>query len=229
MTKKTENETHELADVHDVLHHVQMNLHAPRNQYNSFGKYHYRSCEDILEGLKKVLPFNAYVTMADEIVTVGNRIYVKVTATLSYRGQSISNTAFAREEESRKGMDASQLTGATSSYARKYALNGLFMIDDVKDADTDEVKNQESRPEKKAPQSSPQDDAMKEMCGRIKRQLNDSNNLEILNYVWKGFEAKLSEIKSANPKWYAALELEYQKKTTFFVQAPPAEEDTIPY
>jgi hypothetical protein len=228
MSKKQDADL-EIENVHDVLHHVQMNLHAPRNQYNSFGKYHYRSCEDILEGLKKVLPFNAYVTLADEIVMVGNRIYVKATATLVYAGQSISNAAFAREEESRKGMDSAQLTGSTSSYARKYALNGLFMIDDVKDADTDEAKHQESKPERKAPQSSPQDDAMKELCARIKRQLNDSNNLEILNYVWKGFEEKLSEIKSANPKWHAALEGEYKKKTTLFAQMPPAEEDAIPY
>lgn len=229
MTKKTENETHELADIHDVLHHVQMNLHAPKNQYNSFGKYHYRSCEDILEGLKKVLPFNAYVTLQDEIIMVGQRIYVKATATLTYRGHSISNTAFAREEECRKGMDASQLTGATSSYARKYALNGLFMIDDVKDADTDEAKNQESRPSKSPAKPTSENDDMKELCAKIKQQLNDSNNLEILNYVWNGFEKKLSEIKAVNPKWYDVLKIVYQNKMTFFAQQPPADDDVIPY
>lgn len=127
---------------------IQLNLIAPKNQYNSFGKYNYRSCEDILEGLKPCLQeTKTAVTVNDEIVQIGDRYYIKATATLfdCETGESVSNTAYAREEESKKGMDASQVTGATSSYARKYALNGLFCIDDVKDADTRDNRQEEAK------------------------------------------------------------------------------------
>ena len=122
---------------------VQQTLKAPKSNFNSFGKYHYRSCEDILEGLKPCLKeVKACVTIDDEIVQVGDHYYVKAQAMFidCETGELISNTAYAREPESKTGMDLAQLTGATSSYARKYALNGLFMIDDTKDADTDENK-----------------------------------------------------------------------------------------
>lgn len=122
----------------EKLSTIQGKLIAPKNQYNSFGKYKYRSCEDILEGLKPLLTeTKTALTINDEIAEVGGRIYVKATATLHdcESDEAIANSAFAREEENKKGMDASQVTGATSSYARKYALNGLFAIDDTKDAD----------------------------------------------------------------------------------------------
>ena len=116
---------------------IQSELKAPKGQFNSFGKYKYRSCEDVLEALKPLLKENeCFLNMSDEIVLIGDRYYIKATATITNKsGASLSVSAFAREEESKKGMDASQLTGATSSYARKYALNGLFAIDDNKDAD----------------------------------------------------------------------------------------------
>lgn len=117
---------------------IQSKLIAPKNQYNSFGKYKYRSCEDILEGLKPLLAeTKTAITINDDIFEIGGRIYVKATVTLydCESDESISNCAFAREEDSKKGLDSSQVTGATSSYARKYALNGLFCIDDTKDAD----------------------------------------------------------------------------------------------
>lgn len=116
---------------------IQSELKAPKGQFNSFGKYKYRSCEDVLEALKPLLKENeCFLNMSDEIVLIGDRYYIKATATITNNsGTSLSVSAFAREEESKKGMDASQLTGATSSYARKYALNGLFAIDDNKDAD----------------------------------------------------------------------------------------------
>ena len=121
----------------ETLHKIQTSLVAPKNQFNSFGKYKYRSCEDILEGLKKVLKdHKAAVLLEDEIVDVGGRIYVKATATLRAGDESISASAYAREELEKKGMSESQITGSASSYARKYALNGLFAIDDTKDADT---------------------------------------------------------------------------------------------
>ncbi len=125
--------------IHEVLNDIQVHLKAPKSQYNSFGKYSYRKCEDILEGLKPMLKeHGATLVITDDVVAVLDRVYVKATAVfaLSRDDNCITSTAFAREPLSRKGMDDSQLTGATSSYARKYALNGLFCIDDTADADT---------------------------------------------------------------------------------------------
>ena len=130
-----------MSDLKLALAKIQQSLNAPKNQYNKFGKYPYRSCEDILEGLKKVLG-ECVVTVSDEVIAVGNRIYVKATATISLGSESESVTAFAREDESQKGMASAQLTGSTSSYARKYSLNGLFLIDDNKDPDSNEQKRQ---------------------------------------------------------------------------------------
>ncbi len=114
---------------------IQKNLKAPKNQFNGFGKYKYRSCEDILEGLKLVLG-GLVVTVEDDVQMVGDRVYIKSTATITDGESSITNSAFARESLTKKGMDDSQITGTASSYARKYALNGLFLIDDTKDADS---------------------------------------------------------------------------------------------
>ena len=114
---------------------IQKNLKAPKGQFNKFGKYYYRSCEDILEGLKLVLD-GLVVTVEDDVKIVGDRVYIKSTATITDGENSISNSAFARESLTKKGMDDSQITGTASSYARKYALNGLFLIDDTKDADS---------------------------------------------------------------------------------------------
>lgn len=114
---------------------IQQELKAPKNQFNNFGKYLYRSCEDIIEGYKK-LPYQIILTISDEVVMVGDRIYIKATATLTDGDNSISTTGMARESLTKKGMDDSQITGTASSYARKYALNGLFCIDDTKDADS---------------------------------------------------------------------------------------------
>lgn len=117
---------------------IQQGLKAPKGQYNSFGKYNYRSCEDILEAVKPLLEEQACVlTITDTIEHVEGRFYVKATATIfNSESKSVSVSAYAREQENKTGMDQAQLTGATSSYARKYALNGLFCIDDTKDADT---------------------------------------------------------------------------------------------
>ncbi len=118
---------------------IQSSLNAPKNQYNSFGKYKYRSCEDILEALKPLLSQHGLVqTITDSVEFLGERYYIKASVVVTDGVNRIENAAMAREEESKKGMDASQLTGATSSYARKYALNGMWCIDDSKDADTNE-------------------------------------------------------------------------------------------
>lgn len=120
--------------IYEKLAKIQATLKAPKNQFNSFGKYNYRSCEDILEAVKPLLN-GLVLTVSDEIVLIGDRYYVRATATLTDGKEGITNPAYAREEDNKKGMDASQLTGATSSYARKYALAGLFLLDDNKDSD----------------------------------------------------------------------------------------------
>jgi len=125
------------------LAEIQRTLNAPKNQFNSFGKYKYRSCEDILEGVKPLLG-GLFLSISDEVVLIGTRHYVKATARITDGESTHEATALAREEESKKGMDAAQVTGATSSYARKYCLNGLFGIDDSKDADSDEHKHQQN-------------------------------------------------------------------------------------
>lgn len=126
--------------VYEKLAAVQRELKAPKGQFNSFGKYKYRSCEDILEALKPVLSKNGCaVVLSDSVEQVGDRFYICAKATITdYETyEQVHNTAFAREDTDKKGMDGSQITGTASSYARKYALNGLFLIDDTKDADTD--------------------------------------------------------------------------------------------
>lgn len=132
----------------DKLQAIQCNLKAPKNLYNSFGKYKYRNVEGIQEALKPMLAeYGVTVTLADEIVEVGGRVYVKATATIAdcESGETLSVSAYAREAETKKGMDDAQVTGATSSYARKYALNGLFLLDDTKDVDTEEYQAQSKR------------------------------------------------------------------------------------
>ena len=129
----------------EKLIRIQQELKAPKGQFNSFGKYKYRSCEDILEAVKPLLDkYQVALTLSDEITEVGSRIYVRATANL-FDGESdeaYTNVAWAREDDVKKGMDGSQITGTASSYARKYCLNGLFLIDDTKDADTDEYQKQ---------------------------------------------------------------------------------------
>lgn len=146
--------------IHEKLMAIQQALQAPKSQFNSFGGYKYRSCEDVLSAVKPLLAENKCALLLDDsIVEVGGRVYVKATATLTETltfannlpgPPSLSVSAYAREEESKKGMDASQVTGAASSYARKYALNGLFCIDDNKDSD---FTNTQTREPKKAPET----------------------------------------------------------------------------
>lgn len=125
-----------MGNIDERLIHIQGELKAPKSQENKFGGYKYRSCEDILEAVKPLLKKEKVtLTISDDIVEVGGRVYVKATATLSDGEDTITTSAFAREAETKKGMDDSQITGSASSYARKYALNGLFAIDDTKDAD----------------------------------------------------------------------------------------------
>lgn len=132
-------------------------LKAPKGQFNAFGKYKYRSCEDILEAVKPLcVKNNVLLTITDDIVLIGDRFYVKATATVTnLDGVCVSASALAREEDTKKGMDGSQVTGASSSYARKYALNGLFCIDDTKDADATNTHGKEQAVQQPTPQPTP--------------------------------------------------------------------------
>jgi len=152
MAEKKETKKQELNE----LVYIQSTLKAPKNQRNTFGGYNYRSCEDIMEAVKPLLKeMNCTLVVSDDIVQVGDRFYVKATAILKTpSGEEYKNSAFAREPLSKKGSDESQLTGAASSYARKYALNGLFCIDDTKDADALNVNKEYTQ--QPAPQQSPQ-------------------------------------------------------------------------
>lgn len=145
--KKIEN-TKEIKDmnIYEKLINIQKELKAPKNNYNDFGNYNYRSCEDILESVKPIcFEYRAVLILSDDILNVGQSNYVEATAILiniDNPVEMVSNKAEARESIDKKGMDDSQITGTASSYARKYALNGLFNIDDTKDADTNEYHNQ---------------------------------------------------------------------------------------
>lgn len=141
-------------------------LKAPKGQYNSFGKYKYRSCEDILEAVKPLLAkYELLLTITDDVVAVGDRVYIKSTATVvNADGECVSSSSLAREENEKKGMDASQITGSASSYARKYALNGLFCIDDTKDADATNTHGKEQPVQQPAPTPQPTPTATYQMA-----------------------------------------------------------------
>ncbi len=160
-----------------TLNKIQKELKAPKDNVNSFGKYKYRSCEDILEAVKGRLD-DAVLLLDDEIVLIGDRYYVKATATLKEGEEMMSVTAYAREGETKAGMDVAQITGAASSYARKYALNGLFCIDDTKDADTQD--NTKINPvEKKKVAAEPRKPEVK-FLNEMLLWIEEENNVNLL-------------------------------------------------
>lgn len=134
----------------EKLINIQSELKAPKSQRNNFANYNFRSCEDILEAIKPILSkYGCAVIINDDILMVGERIYIKSTVTVLSENESMSVSSFAREELVKKGCDSSQITGATSSYARKYALNGMFLIDDTKDSDaTNKHEEEQTQPNK---------------------------------------------------------------------------------
>ena len=140
-------------DFHEKLTNIQNKLKAPKSNYNSFSKFYFRSAEDILEAVKPLnFEHGLLLTITDEPVLIGDLHYIQAKAKITDGKDSLEVTAYAREAENKKGMDSSQITGTASSYARKYALNGLYLIDDTKDADTDEYKQTQNNV-KKAPKS----------------------------------------------------------------------------
>ena len=157
-----------MSKVLEKLLAVQIELKAPKNQRNNFGGYNYRSCEDILEAVKPLcMKHQCLVVLSDDMVCSGNRYHIKATARFydMESGEFVENTAFAREAETKKGMDDSQITGTASSYARKYALNGLFCIDDTKDADTDEYRKQNISQNAPSKPAEPPQPIMCNVCG----------------------------------------------------------------
>jgi len=171
-----------------ILAEVQQKLKAPKGQINAFGKYKYRSCEDIVEAVKPLLAeYGAALVISDELVLIGDRYYIKATAAICSLNDSVASSAYARESLDKKGMDVAQITGSTSSYARKYALNGLFAIDDTKDADTQD--NRTKVPEKPAQITT----------GVLASRLANCKTLADLSEIWKGLNpqerATHSELK----------------------------------
>src|SRR3990170_316770 len=158
----TEKDTDRSVSVFERLQAVQQELKAPKSQFNKFGNFSYRSCEDILEAVKPLLKkYGLVLTISDYLISSNGRYYIQAKALLvNSGGEKIEVTSYAREEETKKGMDGSQITGAASSYARKYALNGLFLIDDTKDADSQapQPSQRESEPSQRGsrPTSEPQ-------------------------------------------------------------------------
>lgn len=172
--------------IYAKLQDIQEKLKAPKNQFNKFGNYNYRNCEDILEGVKPLLKENGCVLIIrDEIQVIGDRYYIRAIVTLidTESGKETFSTALAREEESKKGMDGAQVTGAASSYARKYALNGLFAIDDTKDADS----------------KSPADNVTETISIEQRKKLTEGKDIEKLKIVCSkyGYESS-SAIKKVD-------------------------------
>ncbi len=181
--------------IHEKLLQIQTQLKCNKGQYNSFGKYHYRNAEDILEAVKPLLAeTKTTLTIFDEVVNIADRVYIKSTARLTdtVSGEHVGTTAYAREPESKKGLDESQITGSTSSYARKYALNGLFSIDDTKDSDY-----------APAPKISPQKALTKGTRGKINAKIVEYAKLankdvaEITEELQRVAEVPLQEITDA--------------------------------
>ena len=212
------------------LLNIQRDLKAPKSQYNSFGKYNYRNCEDILEAVKPLCAREkACLTISDEVAQRGDRYYIQATATLhdAETGVIIALvTAYAREEAEKKGMDGSQVTGAASSYARKYALNGLFDIDDTKDADSDEKGEKPAKPSNSAAKpvaASKKPSEADKPADKPKFSLDDAMSTPV---VLKGVEYKLGALKQVTLEWYAekSKNTELREKAALILRHRFAEE-----
>lgn len=178
---------------------IQSELKAPKNQWNKFGKYNYRNCEDILNALKPhLMKYKCVVLLTDDLVLIGDRFYIKATATLvdAESDNTISVNALAREEETKKGMDSSQITGSASSYARKYALNGLFAIDDTKDSDFTNNGKEPPQPQYQAP---PKQEPPQLPIQQVKFEINQLakkkgvKSSSVLNEVQQKVKYKINE------------------------------------
>ena len=165
-------------------------LVAPKNRKNTFGGYNYRSCEDILEAVKPLLKkYECNLLLSDEVVCIGNANYIKATAMLvNKEGQSIQATGLAREENNKKGMDSPQMTGTASSYARKYALNGLFCIDDTKDADTNEYRTENDARAKQAQQQKQPQAAAQSSKKQLTLEQAKANEEQFIYWLYNAYQ-----------------------------------------
>ena len=196
--------------IYAALLAVQRDLRAPKNQTNSFGGYTYRSAEDIIEAAKPILAdVGLVLKMSDEVVAIGDRVYIKATATVIdiATGDSESTVAYAREPQEKKKSDESQITGAASSYARKYALNGLFAIDDNKDADTDEYAAQTS-------QNGSQQAKNNKATSRIQNNQNTSQNVNLRAKAIKGLNEEINRIGCPHDTLISIAQGKYKKSST---------------
>ena len=225
----------------DLLATIQQKLKAPKSQFNDFGKYKYRNCEDILEALKPLLGDTALM-ITDDVVMVGNRCYVKATASLVKEGATIaSTTAFAREPESKKGMDESQVTGAASSYARKYALNGLFAIDDARDADATNKPetHKEAKPvEKKLQEQSSEPGSLFGIVEKVEKKVGVTKGKAWTRYgifvdgkVYGTFDTKIGD--KATDLEGQRVKVSYKQDGKYMtctdLESAPEDEDRTPY
>lgn len=173
--------------INEVLHDIQVKIKVPKGQMNKFGGYKYRSCEDIVEGVKSHLPSGCYLSLSDDLLSLNDRVFIKATATLYNDEGSVSVTGCAEVQREKKGMDSAQITGAASSYARKYALNGLLLIDDTKDADSNEQQQQvNNKPASQVKAATKEEVDM--MIGRLQGLRNEKeyNNLrDIFTALYK--------------------------------------------
>ena len=184
-------------NIYEKLTEVQNELKAPKSKYNSFGKYNYRSCEDILEAVKPILKAKRLaMTVKDDVFNIGDRFYIMATVTVfdCESEEKVTTTAYAREDADKKGMDGSQMTGSSSSYARKYALNGMFAIDDTKDADSWNTHDKDRTVEKKEAERATEEQIAK------------------LRALYKGKEDKLTELLDkydiTNPVQFKRMEIQ---------------------
>lgn len=200
----------------NVLMNIQSKLVAPKGQWNKFGGYAYRSAEDILNAVKPLLAENeATLTLTDEPILVGDWHYIKATATFKASDEEQTVTGYARESESKKGMDGSQITGTASSYARKYALNGLFLIDDNKDADTNAYHQQNNKP---TPKKKP---AAKQQTN------NQSETTKNKGRLFRGFVEQIAKSLDSQPKTVQEQLVEQAKGTQDYQQGNADQRATI--
>lgn len=201
--------------IYTRLSEIQRELKAPKTQWNSFGKYFYRSCEDIVEGVKPLLQKGETLTFSDKPCIIGDWHYIEATASFNRNALSVSTTGYAREPETKKGMDDSQISGTASSYARKYAANGLFGIDDTKDADTQDNRGQGAQVKKPQGQNKQQDKKKQTPGGRpFKEALTWLEGLrgkppEVIEKSWLSAQVFLGNTYSAEE--LATLKVKYQK------------------
>ena len=194
-------------NIYEKLTEVQNELKAPKSKYNSFGKYNYRSCEDILEAVKPILKAKRLaMTVKDDVFNIGERFYIMATVTVfdCESEEKVTTTAYAREDTDKKGMDGSQMTGSSSSYARKYALNGMFAIDDTKDADSWNTHGKDKPAENKEPKPTPEKQKESEYA--------TEEQVAKLRSLYKGKEDKLTELLDkydiTNPVQFKRMEIQ---------------------